>query len=324
MFLIVEGIDRVGKTTLCQCLNKLGFITLKDAFNEQLAEAYYGGKYAQNSFGFDGYSIGKLDTSLRYIKCLCDAGFNIVADRLHLTEYVYGSIDRQGWVDAKAVSVIDSMIDEIFGDDVALVLMHAEGDFEGAQKRSGVNQRRHAQLFDDRFAASKIKRKLTASYHYIPQAVEAIAGYAFKYDLYFASPFFRPDQVEREERLKDHLRDLGFKVFSPKEACHLSPDASIDAQQETFDANIKAIRQSAGVFAITDGKDMGTIWEAGYAFGLGKPIIYFAETLGNNQFNLMLAKSGRAVLKEQDDINAYRIRKALYEGVTKVYMGVIE
>lgn len=323
MFIIVEGIDRVGKTTLCKSLNKLGFITLKDAFNEKLEGHPQCFDYSPVSPHFSLYSIGKLDTAFRYIKNLCDAGYNIVADRLHLTEYVYGLIDR-GLIDTYALDVIDEMIADIFGNDVALVLVHAEGDFAGAQERSGVDQRRHALLFNERFAASKIKHKLTASYHYIPQAVEAIAGLAFKYDMYFASPFFRPDQVEREERLKAHLRGLGFRIFSPKEACHLSPDASVDAQQATFDANIGAIRQSAGVFAITDGKDMGTIWEAGYAFGIGKPVIYFAETLGNNQFNLMLAKSGRAVFTDQDDIEAHRIRKTLYEGVTRTYMGVIE
>ena len=323
MFLIVEGIDRVGKTTLCQKLNKMGFITLKDAFNEKLA-ALAGHEYSPISHDFATYSIGKLDTSLRYIKCLCDAGYNIVADRLHLTEWVYGNIDRHGLVDSEALAVIDEMIADIFGYDVALVLMHAEGDYEGAKKRSGVDQRKHALLFTELFANSKIKRKIMTSYHSINQAIELIVGYSFKYDMYFASPFFRPDQVEREERLKAHLRDLGFRIFSPKEACHLSPDASIDAQQATFDANIEAIRQSAGVFAITDGKDMGTIWEAGYAFGIGKPVIYFAETLGNNQFNLMLAKSGRTVFTDQDDIEVHRIRKALYEGVTRAYMGVIE
>ena len=56
------------------------------------------------------------------------------------------------------------------------------------------------------------------------------------------------------------------------------------------------------VFAVTDGKDMGTIWEAGYAYGIDKPVLYYAETLGNNQFNLMLAESGKDVFLSQDEV----------------------
>ena len=35
--------------------------------------------------------------------------------------------------------------------------------------------------------------------------------------VYFASPWFNPDQAEREERVKGRLRELGFNVWSPKE-----------------------------------------------------------------------------------------------------------
>ena len=35
--------------------------------------------------------------------------------------------------------------------------------------------------------------------------------------IYFASPWFTPEQEEREERLKAKLRSLGFDVHSPKE-----------------------------------------------------------------------------------------------------------
>lgn len=51
---------------------------------------------------------------------------------------------------------------------------------------------------------------------------------------------------------------------------------------------------SSGVFV------SNTIWEAGYARGVNKPIVYFAETLGNNNFNLMLAQSGSAVALSRD------------------------
>lgn len=145
-----------------------------------------------------------------------------------------------------------------------------------------------------------------------------------KYSLYFASPFFNPEQVEREERLKAHLRGLGFEVFSPKENTHLQKDADTAAQELTFQQNLDGIKNTDAVFAITDGKDMGTIWEAGYAFGIKKPIIYYAETLGNGQFNLMLARSGNVVYQSQDAISADEIIAAIESAATIDYQGEIE
>ena len=126
--------------------------------------------------------------------------------------------------------------------------------------------------------------------------------------LYFASPFFTPEQVEREERLKAKLRELGFEVWSPKEMCHLNKNATISEQTEVFNGNLSAMDKVDGVFAVTDGKDIGTIWEAGYAYALGKPIIYYCETLGKNVFNVMLARSGRLVITNFEDINFTKIQ----------------
>ena len=47
---------------------------------------------------------------------------------------------------------------------------------------------------------------------------------------------------------------------------------------------------------------MGTIWEAGYAYGIGKPVIYFAETLGDNPFNSMLSESGKGIFTKRIDV----------------------
>lgn len=324
MFVIVEGIDRVGKTTLCNKLEGLGFITLKDAFGKIIAGSEREARICVNDDEqFPMYSIGKLDTAVQYIKNLHDKGYNIVADRLHLTELVYGSLDRAYVPRWEKLNKLDRMIEEMFGPDVMLVLV-CPTDIKEASERAGCNLEAHHVMFVDEFAESKIKRGLTTNFNHLDGAVCEIARRTFKYDFYFASPFFRPDQVEREERLKTHLRKMGFKVFSPKESCHLAPTASAESQDKVFNDNVNAIRNSAGIFAITDTKDMGTIWEAGYGFGLNKPIIYFAETLGNNMFNLMLAKSGRAVFTDQDQVTSEALFKALFQGEKSTYKGLIE
>lgn len=139
--------------------------------------------------------------------------------------------------------------------------------------------------------------------------------------LYLASPFFNDEQVEREERIKKKLRDLGITVLSPKEFCFCPPDASDELREKVFADNIQHINEADAIFAITNGKDMGTIFEAGYAYAINKPIIYFCEGL-SGQFNLMLAQSGRIVLTD-DSFTLENIQSALNGNKVK-FEGEIE
>ena len=139
--------------------------------------------------------------------------------------------------------------------------------------------------------------------------------------VYLASPFFNDEQVEREERVKKKLRDFGVTVLSPKEFCFCPPDASDELREKTFKDNLKHIKEADAIFAITNGKDMGTIFEAGFAYGIHKPIIYFCEGL-NSQFNLMLAQSGNVVLTD-DSFTFNDIQNALNGNKVK-FKGEIE
>ena len=152
--------------------------------------------------------------------------------------------------------------------------------------------------------------------------------------VYFASPWFNPDQAEREERVKGRLRELGFNVWSPKENCVCSPDAAEETRQRVFGDNIHNIKTCDILFAITDGKDMGTIWEAGFANGYNagmedsetfKPIIivYYCETLGpNGQFNLMLAQSGNITITKFEDLD--KLPELIEKNEGLAYAGIIE
>lgn len=143
-----------------------------------------------------------------------------------------------------------------------------------------------------------------------------------KVKVYFASPFFNDDQIEREERCKAKLRELGFKVWSPKENCIVTNNFSSEARTKAFQDNIKNIDNADIIFAITDGKDMGTIWEAGYAYAKDKLIIYYCETLGDNKFNLMLAESGTIILLSFDEMD--QLPELIETGGHTRYVGAIE
>lgn len=147
--------------------------------------------------------------------------------------------------------------------------------------------------------------------------------------VYFASPFFNEEQIEREERLKDKLRSLGFDVWSPKESCICPPNASDELRKKTFNDNVKNIISSDIIFVVTDGKDMGTIWEAGFACGLNAirtdkiKIVYYCETLGSKgKFNLMLAQSGDIAITNFKDVD--KLNDLIKRGETLSYVGFIE
>lgn len=307
MIVVIEGIDRVGKTTLAKKLEQAGFIYLKDEF------------IIKSGFisNFEDYSLGKCDSFVSLAKRLNEAGKNIVIDRLHITELVYGKSMRNK-VNQAGCFALDMDLANLG----ALLCLVEPADIELSNNLAKYDQTEMNELFKTYVSISSLP-VITCNYETLDDAFNKIVLATFKYDFYFASPFFNPEQVEREERMIRHLRSLGFVVFSPKESCHLESKSSQTARTKVFESNCEAIRSARAVFAVTDGKDMGTIWEAGYAYGINKPIVYFAETLGDNQFNLMLAQSGRDVFTSQNEVTWGSLIDVL-TGVTKKYRGDIE
>ena len=164
--------------------------------------------------------------------------------------------------------------------------------------------------------------------------------------IYFAGPWFTAAQAEREQRLINKLRDLGFDVFSPRESSNITGSfADPSVQKATFEGNIVNIDDCDILFAVTDGKmgvctepdqdgrpmsaiDAGTMVECGYAYCLrrksGKApiIVYYAETLGNRGFNLMLAQSADIVITSYDDMD--KLPAQIENSEKTIYTGLIE
>lgn len=124
-----------------------------------------------------------------------------------------------------------------------------------------------------------------------------------KYDFYLASPFFNEKQVERMETVLSILRINGNFVFAPYENSVVENQnlQNPEYRKRIFTKNIEAIKASRMVLAITNDKDMGTLFEAGYAYGLGIPVVYFAEDL-DGSFNLMLSESGIGVYTSMTEL----------------------
>ena len=126
--------------------------------------------------------------------------------------------------------------------------------------------------------------------------------------IYLASGWFNPIQAEELTNLESIFdsRSDHFELASPRRIFVCPPNAPKEIQDETFSGNLHHIETSDFLLVNTRDKDIGTIWEAGYAFAFKKPIIYFCAGLPEGaKFNLMLARSGIKVCTSFEQLEEY-------------------
>lgn len=142
-----------------------------------------------------------------------------------------------------------------------------------------------------------------------------------------SSGWFTPGQSERYDFVENALKEIGFNIYSPQVEAVVSPNADEAERHKIFLGDLEAIRNCVFMVNITNEKDMGTIFEAGYAYHNNIPIVYFAEGL-NGPFNLMLAQSGAHVItsREQliEDLSNPEILGRIVAGDRIPYTGKVE
>ena len=115
-------------------------------------------------------------------------------------------------------------------------------------------------------------------------------------------------------------------MFSPRDFFVVKEDADQETRANVFKENIKHIEDCDVFFGITDYKDMGTLVECGIAFGMNqkdnrkRKLVWYAETLGDNPFNLMLANSADVVITKFEDLD--KLPEYLEKGFT--YNGKVQ
>lgn len=155
-----------------------------------------------------------------------------------------------------------------------------------------------------------------------------------KYDVYVAGPFFNPVHIAEMEAIEDILASANYKMFRPRfDSVDLGKDSSPLARKQAFNDDVEAIEQSAFMLANTRDKDMGTVFEVGYAYKAGVPVIGFAGGLPEGApFNIMLAGSMVKVFTSLADldsfINSFDSPQQLIESLEtdkfKEYEGIVE
>ncbi|MEW6048507.1 MAG: PfkB family carbohydrate kinase [Bacillota bacterium] len=91
--------------------------------------------------------------------------------------------------------------------------------------------------------------------------------------VYLAGPFFDEGQVWVIDRIQRLLSHHGFQVFSPMHDAGVAGEESSD--EAIFSTDVAALSESDMVLAVLDGEDPGTMWECGYAYARGKPVLAY-------------------------------------------------
>ena len=320
---IIEGATQTRKSTLSRLFEQQGYIYLKDLnrAGQTVLNAHMTAKewYQQQENVYDRKAIiNRLDALTGLLIELDKHNINVVVDRFHISEKVY-SQKRNGY--SSYIEGIDTILSLL---DTSLVILYDKEKLD--------NDDEETKLFIRAAEKSKISKKyicdsvtVSLDNSNIVNLIEKCKRKVtkqFRYDFYLASPFFNETQIERMEYILKTLRKNGYCVFAPYESGVLAPDATDEDRNKIFNSNIKAIENSESILCITDGKDIGTIWEAGYGKALDKKIVYFCETLGSNPFNVMLAKSANSVYTSRDVFDVFAQQHNLISG--KEYSGDVQ
>lgn len=156
MIIIVEGIDRVGKTTLC---NKL-----KEEFNIPV----YKNKGIIQYNKMD--NTEETDKMLKLIDLCNLTNSSIIFDRFYLSDFVYGMLERNYNIDVAVDNFrkVDNSLLEI--DDVFLIYI-LPTDIEESSKQHGKDLKIYDSEFYDLFKHSKIKNKWRCTYNTMDEAI---------------------------------------------------------------------------------------------------------------------------------------------------------
>ena len=155
MIIIVEGIDRVGKSTFCKMLQQKGYTVLDSKIHTSKAEV-----------GEDVYDMLQEERTIAQAQLLAllDKSEKIVIDRFHLSQIVYGYYDRH-----RDNSVSMLLLEDLLIRNSILVLIRPTDVFISSQQH-GSDLTDHHNYFDKLFELSSLT-KIRGSYNDLDKLV---------------------------------------------------------------------------------------------------------------------------------------------------------
>lgn len=157
MIVIVEGIDRVGKTTLCDMLSKeIDFPTFKH----------------DSKFDYSKMDNENETDKMLQMLTICKIGnVSVVFDRFHLSDFVYGVLDR-GYDKEKAYFNFLDIEKNMQKENTLLVLVEPT-DIKISSEKHGKDLSEHNKMFKCLFKKSVLK-KIKCDYKTLNNAINFI------------------------------------------------------------------------------------------------------------------------------------------------------
>lgn len=164
MIIIVEGIDRVGKTTL---LNKIKEkLNIKDTFKVDRIEI-------ENSINTSTYMNIGSTYRLAYMFNNYFKDRDLLVDRFHLTDYIYNIFLRK--IDINKYIGYDIIENEMLKDNDNYILIMVEPtDIKKSSEEHGEDLTKYYELYEKLFDDSKLKNKIKCNYNTLDETVEKV------------------------------------------------------------------------------------------------------------------------------------------------------
>ena len=132
--------------------------------------------------------------------------------------------------------------------------------------------------------------------------------------IYLAAPFFTPSQLELVKYVEDTLvwfktsyPEKEIRVYSPRLGngviTEMTREERLKMSPTIFRSNVDEIKRANLVFAVVDDRDPGVIWEMGYAYGIGVPIVSFTDK--GYGLNVMVKECVTAHVKGREELSEF-------------------
>lgn len=157
MIVILEGIDRVGKTTIAEELrDKLGFKIFKKERTEPKGVTMYSSNSSEEIINY-GNALGIVDI-------FNWDGFdnNIVVDRFHWTEAIYSKVDRKQFFPELYMKYVeDKMLEK---KEKYLIIYVRPTDIKFSTRAHGSDLSEHLKEFELKYKNCKLPKYMTTFY----------------------------------------------------------------------------------------------------------------------------------------------------------------
>ena len=165
MVIILEGVNKVGKTTVADMLKTIGFMTY---YNRQLLTF-------ENTHSAKWHTKGQIDAITQMLNLMHESEVNIdfVLDRFHLSEMVYGKLDRK--YAATYLKAVDERLAKI-----GAKLIYMVDDIESVNQRTGKDMYSYCVAFDQAFIESKMDKTMYNLKNPISELLKWIGSSKFK------------------------------------------------------------------------------------------------------------------------------------------------